>query len=177
MKKLLLVGATAALFLGACGGESATEDKAATETKETAKTTEKAPNAKQELMRFYMVIPQTINAVDADLNTFEIAQMEGTLPEGEDLQKMKDAAIAASQESGKAVEGIEIPEALADQKGDIEGALASIKESYDMKADELTKEASFEAANAKFVEADETFNKMLEEQGLIPSSILNEVSN
>lgn len=171
MKKLLLVGA-AALFLGACSEESATKETTAASTENA----EKAPDAKQELMRFYMSIPQTINAVDADLNAFEAAQMKEALPEGDDLAAMKEAAIASAKEAGTAVEGIEIPESLADHKTDIEGAFASIKESYEMKADELTKEASFEAANAKFVEADEVFNKMLEEQGLAPSSILNEVS-
>ncbi|WKA56007.1 hypothetical protein [Planococcus shixiaomingii] len=173
MKKLLLLGATAALFLGACGEESTTEEK----TTASTESTEKAPDAKKELMSFYMSIPQAINAVDADLNAFETAQAKETLPEGDDLATMKEAAIASAKEAGTAVDGIEIPETLADHKADIEGAFASIKESYSMKADELAKEASFEAANAKFVEADEVFNKMLKDQGLAPSSILNEVSN
>jgi Asp-tRNA(Asn)/Glu-tRNA(Gln) amidotransferase A subunit family amidase len=172
MKKLLLAGAAASLLLGACSEESASKETTAA-NKETA---EKAPDAKQELMRFYMSIPQTINAVDADLNVFESAQLEGTLPKGDELNKMKEAAAAAAKEAGATVEGIEIPESLADHKADIEGAFASIKESYSMKADELTKDASLEAANEKFMEADEVFNKMLEEQGLAASSILNEVS-
>lgn len=173
MKKLLLVGAAAALFLSACSEEKKAEETTAT----SAETAEKEPNAKQELMRFYMSIPQEINTVDADLNAFETAQAEGTLPKGEELEKMKEAAAAAAAEAGTVVEGIEIPEALANHKTDIEGALASIKESYSMKADEVSKDASFEAANEKFVQADETLNKLLEEQGLAPSSILNEVSN
>ncbi|TWT00194.1 hypothetical protein [Planomicrobium sp. CPCC 101079] len=173
MKKLLLVGATAALFLGACSEENAAQETTASSTE----TTEKESNVKQELMRFYMSIPQEINAVDKDLNAFESAQVEGTLPEGDDLEKMKEAAAASANEAGTVVEGIEIPESLADHQADIEGALASIKESYSMKAEELSKDASFEAANEKFVQADETFNKLLEEQGLAASSILNEVSN
>lgn len=172
MKKLLLLGAAAAMFLGACSEESTAKENTASTEK-----TEKAPDAKQELMRFYMSIPQTINAVDGDLNVFEAAQAEGTLPKGDELTAMKDAAAAAAKEAGETVKGIEIPESLADHKADIEKAFVSMEESYSMKADELTKEASFEAANAKFVEADETFNKMLEEQGLAPSSILNEVTN
>lgn len=175
MKKLLVIGFSAALLLGACSEETATE----TTTEEQAGTEEAAESSvdmKQELMRFYMSVPNTINATDADLNAFEAAQADESLPEGEDLQKMKDAAKAAAEKTSAAVESIEIPETLQEQKGDIEAALASIKESYDMKAEELTKEASFEAANAKFHEADDKFNALLEAQDLVPSSIQNEVS-
>lgn len=176
MKKLLVIGFSAALLLGACSEEAANEETAnETSTEENAGSEETA-NMKQELMRFYMSVPNTINATDADLNAFEAAQLDGSLPEGEELQKMKDAAKASAEETSAAVEGIEVPEALQEQKGDIEAALGSIKESYDMKAEELTKEASFDAANAKFQEADEKFNALLEAQELNPSSILNEVS-
>lgn len=176
MKKLLVIGFSAALLLGACSEETATE----TTTEEQAGTEEAAETSgdmKQEMMRFYMSVPNTINATDADLNAFEAAQADASLPEGEDLQKMKDAAKAAAEETSAAVEGIEIPEALEEQKADIEAALASIKESYDMKAEELAKEeVSFEAATAKFQEADDKFNALLEAQELNPSSIQNEVS-
>ena len=173
MKKLLFIGLSAALFLGACGEEATNETAEAPAADGAA---EEKGNAKQEMMRFYMSVPNTINAVDTDLNTFEMAQAEGTLPEGEELQAMKDAAKTAAEESAAAVEGIEIPETLDEQKADIEAALASMKESYDMKAEELTKEASFEAATAKFQEADDKFNALLEAQELNPSSIYNEVS-
>lgn len=175
MKKLLVIGFSAALLLGACSEETATD----TTNEETAGTEEAAGSSadmKQEMMRFYMSVPNTINASDADLNAFEAAQADASLPEGEDLQKMKDAAKAAAEKTAAAVEGIEIPETLEEQKGEIEEALALIKESYDMKAEELTKEASFEAASAKFQEADDKFNALLEAQELNPSSIQNEVS-
>lgn len=175
MKKLLVIGFSAALLLGACSEEAATETPKEEGTG-TEEGTGSAADMKQELMRFYMSVPNTINANDMDLNAFETAQAEATLPEGEDLQKMKDAAKAAAEKTAASVEGIEIPEALQEQKGDIEEALAAIKESYDMKADELTKEASFEAAAAKFQEADDKFNALLEAQELNPSSIQNEVS-
>ncbi|MDN7247243.1 hypothetical protein [Planococcus shenhongbingii] len=175
MKKLLMIGFSAALLLGACSEETATEETTE-EQKETEKTAQETGNAKQEFMRFYMSVSKTINATDADLNTFEINQTEGTLPEGADLQAMKDAAKASAEKTAAAVEGIEIPETLADQKKDIETALGSIEESYDMKADELTKEADFEAAIAKFAEADEKLNDLLKAQELNPSSLYTEVA-
>lgn len=176
MKKLLAIGFSAVLFLGACSEDTTSEEKASTD-KETEETTQQNSDVKQELMRFYLSISKTINAVDGDLNTYEMAQAEETLPEGADLQTMKDAAKTSAEEAAKAVEGIQIPAALEEQQADIETSLASIKESYGMKAEELAKEApSFEAANAKFTEADEKLNALLEEQGLIPSSLLNEVS-
>lgn len=175
MKKLLLIGFSAALFLGACGTEEAAE-KPAADDKQTAAGTEEKADTKQELIRFYMSISKTINAADADLNTFEINQAEGTLPEGADLQAMTDAAKISAEATSEAVAGIEIPAALEEQTADIKGAFEAIQQSYDMKAEELTKEASFEAANEKFLEADETFNVLLEEQELAASSLYNEVS-
>lgn len=170
MKKLLVIGFSAVLLLSACGEETTNT------TEETSGATEEKSNAKQEMMRFYMSVPNTINSTDADLNAFEDAQAEDVLPEGDDLQAMKDAAKASAEKTSAAVEEIEIPETLEAQQEEIEAALASIKESYDMKVEELSKEASFEDANAKFQEADDKFNAMLEELELNPSSIYNEVS-
>lgn len=173
MKKLLVIGFSVALFLGACNEETA---NTAEETSETDAASEETSNAKQEMMRFYMSVSNKINSVDADLNAFENAQTEETLPEGDDLQALKDAAMASAEKTSAAVDEIEIPETLDAQQEEIEAALASIKESYDMKVEELSNEGSFEEANAKFQEADEKFNALLEELELNPSSIYNEVS-
>lgn len=170
MKKLLLIGFSAALFLGACSEETTKTSE------ETSGASEETSNAKQEMMRFYMSVSNTINSADADLNAFEKAQAEGVLPEGEDLKALKDEAKASAEKTSAAVEGIEIPETLEAQQEEIEAALSSIKESYDMKVEELSNEAAFEEANAKFQEADDKFNAMLEELELNPSSIYNEVS-
>ena len=173
MKKLWAIGLTATFLLTACTEEEATEPKETTSTE----SSDDSQDVKKELMKFYMSIPNTINAVDADLNTFEMNQAEETLPEGEELQSMKDAAIASSNEAAKAVESVEIPEALADQQKQIDSAFSAMRESYALKAEELTKEApSFEAANEKFNEADAQLNELLEAQGLAASSIYNEVS-
>lgn len=174
MKKLFFIGFSAALILGACSEE--TTDKTTEESPETNGASEETVNSKQEMMRFYMTIPNTINSTDADLNAFETAQAEDALPEGDELQEMKDAAKAAAEETSAAVENIEIPETLEEQSDEIEAALASIKESYDMKVEELSKEASLEEANAKFQEADDKFNALLEELELNASSIYNEVN-
>lgn len=173
MKKLWAIGLTATFLLTACAEEESTEPKETTSTEKSDDTSE----VKKEMMKFYMSIPNTINAVDADLNTFEINQAEEALPEGEELQAMKDAAIASSNEAVKAVDSLEIPETLKDQEEKISSAFTAMRESYDLKAEELTKETpSFEAANEKFNEADTQLNELLEEQGLAASSIYNEVS-
>ncbi|MBT2571940.1 hypothetical protein [Planococcus sp. ISL-110] len=173
MKKLWAIGLTAAVLLTACGEEESTEP---TETTAGAESSGDSKEVKQELMKFYMSIPNAINAVDADLNAFEMNQAEGTLPEGEELQTMKNAAIASAEEAAGAVDTIEIPAALEERQGKIETAFAAMRESYEMKAEELTKDASFEAADEKFGEADAMLNELLEEQELAASSIYNEVS-
>lgn len=173
MKKLWAIGLSAAVLLTACGEEETVET---TEATAGAEGSEDNKEVKQELMQFYMSIPNTINAVDVDLNAFEMNQAEGTLPKGQDLQAMTEAAITSAEEAAGAVDTIEIPAALEEQQEKIETAFAAMRESYEMKAEELTKDASFEAANEKFGEADATLNELLEEQDLAASSIYNEVS-
>lgn len=172
MKKLWAIGLSAAVLLTACGAEESAEPA---ETA-TAEGSEDNKEVKRELMKFYMSIPNAINAVDAELNTFEMNKAEGTLPEGEELQAMKDAAIISANEAGEAVDALEIPEVLENQKEQIETAFAAIGESYKIKAEELAKDASFEAADEKFTEADAQLNELLMEQDLAASSIYNEVS-
>lgn len=176
MKKLLVIGLSSLLFLGACSSEGSEEAGTTADSSngETASTDN--AEVKKELMRFYMAVPNTINEVDGDLNTFEQQQAEGILPEGDELAAVKEAAASSAEEASEAVEGIEIPEALSDKEEDIQSALGMISESYDMKAAALAEEeTSFEAADEKFAQADEIFNSILEEYGLIPSSIQNEV--
>lgn len=173
MKKSWAIGLSAAVLLTACGAEESAEPAEATAG---AEGSEDNKEVKRELMKFYMSIPNAINAVDGDLNTFEMNQAEGTLPEGKELQAMKDAAITSANEAAGAVDALEIPAVLEDQKEQIETAFASIRESYDLKAEELAKDASFEAADEKFNEADAQLNELLEEQDLAASSIYNEVS-
>ncbi|EGA90478.1 hypothetical protein GPDM_04909 [Planococcus donghaensis MPA1U2] len=174
MKKLWAIGLSATFLLTACSEEEATEPK---ETATSTDTSDDTSEVKKEMMKFYMSIPNTINAVDADLNKFEMDQAEEALPEGEELQQMKDAAISASNEAVNAVDSLEIPETLKDQEEQITSAFASMRESYELKAEELSKETpSFEEANEKFNEADAQLNEILEELGLAASSIYNEVS-
>lgn len=173
MKKLWAIGLSATVLLAACGAEESTEPAKATAEAEGA---EDSKEVKKELMKFYMSIPNTINAVDADLNAFEMSQAENTLPEGEELQVMKDAAIVSAEKAAEAVDTVEIPAALEKQQEKIESAFAAMRESYEMKAEELTKAASFQAADEKFGEADALLNEVLVEQDLAASSIYNEVS-
>lgn len=176
MKKLLVIGLSSLLFLGACSSDETSETTETTDSSNGETASTDTAEVKKELMRFYMAVPNTINEVDGDLNTYEQQQEEGILPKGDELAAMKDAAASSAEEASQAVEGIEIPEALSDKEEDIQSALGKISESYDMKAAALAvEETTFEAANEKFAEADEIFNSILEEHELIPSSIQNEV--
>lgn len=175
MKKLLLISSFAILFLSACNTESTKEE---TEKTNASASSEQTADMKQEVMRFYMSVPKTINTVDSDLNVFEAHQEKGTLPEGEELETVKAAAASAAEAAGESVKGIEIPASLEEHQEEIQSAFDAIEESYQMKAEALSQEeVSFEAANVKFTEADEVFNALLKEQDLNPSSVLNEVTN
>ena len=172
MKKLLLLIAATSMLLAACS-----EDNNET-TEKTTTDTPKADvenNTSVELMKFYLSISKKINEADIELNAFENAE---ELPEGEELQAMKDAAKESVNNTIAQIEAIEVPETLSEQQEEIESALTKIGESYSMKLEALESdtEVLFDEANAKFEEADAELNALLEEAELAPSSILNEVS-
>lgn len=175
MKKLLLLLVASSMFLAACAEDNTdnadTTDTTPTETPETGVETDTSVD----LMKFYLSISQEINEADADLNAFENAE---ELPEGEELQTMKDAAKESVNNTIAQIQAIEIPETLSEQEEEIQSALTKIEEAYSMKlaALEAESEVVFDEANAKFEEADAELNALLEEAGLAPSSIFNEVS-
>jgi PBP1b-binding outer membrane lipoprotein LpoB len=173
MKKLLLLIAATSMILAACS-----EDKKETTEKTTTDTpkTEEKADSKIDLMKFYLSISKSINETDADLNAFESAE---TLPEGAELQTMKDAAKTSADETIAQIQALEIPGTLVDKQEKIESALTKIEESYTMKSEALTAEGEvvFDQATVKFEEADAELNVLLEEVELAPSSILTEVSN
>ncbi len=175
MKKLVVLLASLTIALAACTSEK-------NETQEPIKkdetTTEGKVNPAAEMMNFYLSISKSINEVDKDLNNFENAQGEEILPEGAELQSMKDSAKLAAENVSTQLASLEVPEALVDQQGAIEGALLKLQEAYTMKAEALASEGEvvLEEANATFQEADEELNEVLKEVGLVGSSIFNEVS-
>ncbi|ANU16728.1 hypothetical protein BBI11_06610 [Planococcus maritimus] len=175
MKKITILGLSAALLLAACGNEQSTDT---TETTSGSDTMESGKESiKSQLMQFYLSVSKEINSEDAPLNDFEIAQAEEALPSGTELSEMKEAAATAAEQAKQAVETIEVPESLSDYQEEIDGALASIATSYEMKIEELGKETvDFQAAAEKFAEADEALNELLEENGLVASNLYNEVS-
>jgi len=172
MKKLLLLLAATSMILAACAEDN---NDTAVEIPTEPHDAEVETDASVELMKFYLSISQEINEVDAELNAFENAE---ELPEGEELQTMKDAAKESVNNTIAQIEAIEVPETLSDQQEEIESALTKIGESYSMKLEALESDAEvvFDEANAKFEEADAELNALLEEAELAPSSILNEVS-
>ncbi|RAZ66653.1 hypothetical protein [Planococcus maitriensis] len=175
MKKITILGLSAALLLAACGTEQSTDTA---ETASGSATMESGKESiKSQLMQFYLSVSKDINKEDAHLNDFEIAQAESTLPKGAELSEMKEKASASAEQAKQAVEAIEVPESLSGHQEEIEGALASIVQSYEMKAEELDTEApDFQAAADKFAEADAALNEVLEENGLIASNLYSEVS-
>ncbi|MFP3358677.1 hypothetical protein [Planococcus citreus] len=175
MKKMTILGLSAALLLAACGTEQSTDTA---ETASGSATMESGKESiKSQLMQFYLTVSKEINKEDAQLNDFEIAQAEDALPAGAELTDMKEAAATSAEQAMQAVESIEVPESLSDHQEEIDGALASIAASYEMKIEELGTDApDFQAAADKFAEADAVFNQVLEENGLISSNLYNEVS-
>lgn len=175
MKKLLFLIASLTIVLAACSSD---KEEAKETTTNGATSSEEKANPAADMMNFYLSISKAINEVDADLNTFENAKAEETLPEGAELQTMKDAAKVAADNSAAKVEELEVPAELKDYQKDIDAALAKMKEAYTMKSEALAAEGEvqLDEANAKFEEADTELNAVLEKTGLIGSSIYNEVS-
>ena len=175
MKKLLLLTASLSLVLAAC---SADKEEAKETTTDNTQASEEKVNPAGDMMKFYLSISQSINEVDADLNTYESAKAEEALPEGAELKTMQDAAKTAADNAAVKVEELEVPAELKDQQEAIDAALTKMQEAYTMKSEALAAEGEvvLDEANAKFEEADAELNKILEEVGLAGSSIFNEVS-
>ena len=178
MKKLLLLIASLSLVLAACSEDKEEKKVTTTEgTKSEETTSEEKANPAGDMMKFYLSISQSINAVDADLNAFENVDVEAP-PEAAELKKMRDAAKTAAANAAVKVEELEVPAELKDHQETIDSALNKIQEAYTMKADALAAEGEvvLDEARAKFEEADAELNKVLKEVGLAESSIASEVA-
>jgi len=181
MKKLLMLIASISLVLAACSEDKEEKKVTPTEgTKSEETKTEETANPSGDMIKFYLSISQSINAVDADLNAYENALAEEEPPVGADLKTMQDAAKTAAEKAAVKVEELKVPAELKDHQETIDSALNKITEAYRMKAEALALAAEGEVvldeANAKFEEADAELNKVLEELGLAGSSIYSEVS-
>ncbi|UHA62060.1 hypothetical protein KDJ21_010660 [Metabacillus litoralis] len=173
MKKFWFLISVLMLSIGlaACSEESEgttkEQDKAAGE--EATEGADKEQNAKSAMMQFYMTVSKAINENDADLNAYEA--------EEEPTAEMKTAAEASAAAVVEGLNGVEVPEELADHKADLEAAIKDLSDSYQAKADELKKDApSLDATNETFTQGDEKFGKVFEAVGLNPSSLGTEVN-
>lgn len=175
MKKLLFVLASLTFLMAACSPD---EEQVSETPTDDSTTKEMDANPASEMMAFYTSISESINEVDTNLNAYEAAQIEGTLPEGAELQTMKDDAKKAAEDVVAELEALEVPETLKEQQESIDSALSKLKESYNMKSQALASEGEvlLDDANELFQEADAELNAALEELELIGSSIFNEVS-
>jgi hypothetical protein len=174
MKKVWFLGLGLSLALVGCSDSGSDEAK----KDETSNATEENTNVAGDLMDFYLNLTTTVNGVDIDLNGYEEAMAGEEPPAGEELEKMKEAAAASATESAKAVEGMEIPEGLGDQKEAVESFKSTLKESYDMKAEALSKEGETDltAANEKLNEAENQIKEILDEAGLVSSSLISDLN-
>ncbi|MCA1062516.1 lipoprotein [Rossellomorea aquimaris] len=174
MKKVWVLGLGLTLALAGCSDTGSDEAK----KEDTSKASEETTNVAGELMDFYLNLTTTVNGVDIDLNGFEEAMAGEEPPAGEELAEMKEAASASATESAKVVEGMEIPEGLGEQKEDVESFKSTLAESYNMKAEALSKEgeADLTAANEKLTEAENQIKEILEEAGLVSSSLISDIN-
>ncbi|KON91983.1 hypothetical protein AF331_05830 [Rossellomorea marisflavi] len=170
MKKWLIAGLGLSLALVGCS--NADEDK-----KESTNKSEEKADAKGDLMDYYLNLTTTVNGVDGDLNAYEGAIAGEEPPKGDELKTLQDAAAASASETATAVEGMDIPKELEDQKADLEKFQSTLAESYKMKSEELAKDdANTEEADKKFTEAESQISKILEDEGLSSPSLATDLN-
>jgi hypothetical protein len=182
MKKKFLLGVSALTLsfgLAACSGT----DEAKTEKKEEPKKEAAAPkvDVKKELVKFYMDLGNKINAKDAALNAYLAKAAKAAAPEAkpEDAPTAEEKTAASEAAAAVATElnGVQVPEALKDQKADLEGAVKDFAASYQAKADELKKDApALDAADATFAQGEEKLGKAFESAKLFPPSLGKQVN-
>jgi hypothetical protein len=174
MKKVWFLGLGLSLALVGCSDSGSDEAK----KEETTNASEENANVAGDLMDFYLNLTTTVNGVDIDLNGYEEAIAGEEPPAGEELEKMKEAAAASATDSAKAVEGMEIPGSLGDHKEAVESFQSTLTESYNMKAEALSKEGETDltAANEKLNEAEIQIKEILDEAGLVSSSLISDLN-
>ncbi|WP_201713931.1 lipoprotein [Rossellomorea arthrocnemi] len=173
MKKVWLLGLGLTLALAGCSDSGSDKEK-----KDEAASTEENTDAAGDLMDFYLNLTTTVNGVDMDLNGYEGAMAGEEPPAGDELAKLKESAAASAKASAEAVEGMEIPKGLDDQKEAVETFKSTLAESYNMKADALAKEgeADMTAADEKLNEAENQIKEILDEAGLVSSSLISDIN-
>lgn len=173
MKKVWLLGLGLSLALAGCSDSGS--DK---ENKEEAASVDENKDMAGDLMDFYLNLTTTVNGADIDLNGYEEAMAGEEPPTGEELAELKTSAAASAKASAEAVEGMEIPESLGDQKEAMEAFQSTLAESYNMKADALAKEgeADLTAADEKLNDAENQIKEILDEAGLVSSSLISDLN-
>jgi hypothetical protein len=176
MKKLWWLGLAILLAVAGCannGENDAAGNNAADNAEDTEATEEGTADASGAMMDFYLNMTSTLNGVDNELNDYEAALGGEEAPSAE----MKTAAAESAAATSEAVKGLEISEDLSQYEEELEAFKTTLAESYDMKAAELqNEEVNFDAANEKFAEAEEQIGSLLEEAGLVKSSLSNDIN-
>lgn len=173
MKKVWLLGLGLSLALAGCSDSGSDEGK-----KDEAASSEENQDVAGDLMDFYLNLTTTVNGVDIDLNGYEAAMAGEEPPAGDELAKLKETASASAKASAEAVEGMEIPKGLGDQKEELESFKTTLAESYNMKADALAKEgeADLTAADEKLNDAENQIKEILDAAGLVSSSLISDLN-
>jgi PBP1b-binding outer membrane lipoprotein LpoB len=170
MKKIWGATLALAIVLGACSNDQTEEQGANEQPKEETETVD----VKKAMMNFYMEMTNTINENDTALNTYREAMEKES---SEEMAQLKEEALTSAEKVVEALQSVTIPTELNAYEETLKESLETVVGSYDMIKEELTKEApSFEAADAKFMEADEKIASVLEEVGLHKSSLYNDVN-
>jgi hypothetical protein len=165
MKKFWVLASalTLALGLAACSDKS----EGSSEKKEAPK--EEKVNMKREFVNFYSDIKKTINENDADLNAYETA---AETPTADMKTKASDSAAAVAA----ALNSLQVPATIKDQKADLEAAVKEIASSYQAKSDELKKDApSLDAANATFQQGVDKLGASFESVKLLKPNLAKEI--
>ncbi|PFA67748.1 hypothetical protein CN378_09500 [Bacillus sp. AFS015802] len=173
MKKVWLLGLGLSLALAGCSDSGSDETK-----KDEAASVDENTDVAGDLMDFYLNLTTTVNGVDIDLNGYEEAMAGEEPPSGDELATLKESAQASAKASAEAVEGMEIPKGLGDQKEAVESFKSTLVESYNMKAEALAKdgEADLTQADEKLNEAENQIKEILDEAGLVSSSLISDLN-
>ncbi|MBT2730441.1 hypothetical protein J7E63_26795 [Bacillus sp. ISL-75] len=176
MRKILLLLSALTMALGLAACSSKEEDK--TEKKETKEASAPEIDVNKEMVKFYMNLGKKINAKDADLNSYEAAVAKEA--EDPDIKIEPEQKTKASESAAAVVaelNSVQVPASLKDQKADLEGAVKDFTTSYQVKAEELKKDApSFDAAEAAFTQGEKKLGKAYESVKLLPPSLGNQVN-
>lgn len=184
MKKVWLLALALALAIFAAGCSDNADDDAAEnndanteQTDDAAKSDNKEADVKTALIDFQLNLVDVLKKNNGAIVEYSTAKGNEEATE-EEVEAARQAAEEASKTVAEEVRAFEVPENVGDYQDQLAGAIDSLAQSYEKRAEGFAKdgsEAAIEEADTLFADFESQLETIYKDAGLIPPSIKAEL--